>query len=253
MQNTEAPGVPLAERLRTLREERQLSQEELAAQLHLTRQSISGWERGRSQPDIGTVQKLAGIYGISVDELLFGVQAETSQPSRWRWLFLVAALVLAAAVLFNMGFFLFQRVREWLTENTASIGIIGGADGPTAVFVTSRSPTSAFLASCWGFLNLSTALLGAFFLISWAPRKQPRPYKILGIILVGMAAVFWVPQAAGVFVWSSSLHQTMHPLLLVLLNSIDLTLHPGFWAPLLVGIFALTQHRKRKNAPKVPL
>lgn len=56
--------------LRQLRLEKKLTQEQLAQELHVTRQNINGWERGKHEPDIGTILKLAEILDITVDELL---------------------------------------------------------------------------------------------------------------------------------------------------------------------------------------
>ena len=47
--------------LRALRKRKNLSQEELAAQFHVTRQTISNWENGVSEPDFRTLCGLAAI------------------------------------------------------------------------------------------------------------------------------------------------------------------------------------------------
>jgi len=63
-------NVEIANRLYELRKKNDLSQEELAEKLHLTRQAVSKWERAESAPDTDTVICLAKIYGVSLDELL---------------------------------------------------------------------------------------------------------------------------------------------------------------------------------------
>ena len=54
-----------------LRERRKkgLTQEELAAQLGVSSQSISNWERG-GYPDITLLPRIANFFGITVDELI---------------------------------------------------------------------------------------------------------------------------------------------------------------------------------------
>ena len=49
----------LAENLRAIRKARGLSQEELAARLHVVRQTVSKWEKGRSVPDADLLVRLA--------------------------------------------------------------------------------------------------------------------------------------------------------------------------------------------------
>lgn len=49
-----------------------LSQEELANKMFVSRQTISSWENGRTQPDIEALQKLSAVFGISVEDLIYG-------------------------------------------------------------------------------------------------------------------------------------------------------------------------------------
>ncbi len=56
--------------MRLLRKKKGLSQAELAAQLHVVRQTISKWERGYSLPDAEMLTRIAGVLDVSVDELL---------------------------------------------------------------------------------------------------------------------------------------------------------------------------------------
>lgn len=49
-----------------------LTQDELAARLHVTRQAVSGWERGKTQPDLDTLAALAQALGTRPADLLDG-------------------------------------------------------------------------------------------------------------------------------------------------------------------------------------
>lgn len=64
--------LKLAVNMRTLREVYGYSQEDISSQLHIARQTYSNYERGKRIPDILTIVKLAELYGITVDQLLFG-------------------------------------------------------------------------------------------------------------------------------------------------------------------------------------
>ena len=52
------------------RKKNNLSQEELADQLHVTRQAISSWERNINEPDLDSLKEMANIFHISLQELL---------------------------------------------------------------------------------------------------------------------------------------------------------------------------------------
>ncbi|MGI6014121.1 MAG: helix-turn-helix domain-containing protein [Oscillospiraceae bacterium] len=60
----------LAEKIIMLRKHNTWSQEELAEQLSVSRQSVSKWESGASIPDLDKIIKLSTIFGVSTDYLL---------------------------------------------------------------------------------------------------------------------------------------------------------------------------------------
>lgn len=64
--------MSLAERILTLRKARNLSQEELAEQIGVSRQAVGKWESGQSQPDLDKVIALSEFFGVSCDYLLKG-------------------------------------------------------------------------------------------------------------------------------------------------------------------------------------
>lgn len=56
--------------LQLLRKERSLTQEDLAGELHISRQAVSKWETGTTIPDIETLLKLSKLYQISINDIL---------------------------------------------------------------------------------------------------------------------------------------------------------------------------------------
>ncbi|WLR54318.1 helix-turn-helix transcriptional regulator [Mesobacillus subterraneus] len=61
-------GFP--ERLRKLRKDNRLTQEELGSKINVTKVSISGYENGNRTPDTDTLQKIADLFDVSTDYLL---------------------------------------------------------------------------------------------------------------------------------------------------------------------------------------
>lgn len=68
--------LAMAQRLVDRRKAAGLSQEALAAQLGVSRQAVSKWERSESSPDTDNLIALAALYGVSLDELLYGEAAD---------------------------------------------------------------------------------------------------------------------------------------------------------------------------------
>ena len=74
--------------IKLLRTEKGINQEQLAEQLHVTRQAVSNWETGKTQPDIETLTQLAEYFGVSVEQLIYGKEysKETGEIKKtWTW------------------------------------------------------------------------------------------------------------------------------------------------------------------------
>ena len=64
--------VPLfGRKLRTLRQEKRLTQEELAREINLSRQMISYFESRAMNPTVDVLRRLADYFGVSADEFLY--------------------------------------------------------------------------------------------------------------------------------------------------------------------------------------
>lgn len=71
--------MSLGQRLIELRKSKQLSQEEVAEKLNVTRQTISKWETNQSSPEFDKILPLCELFEISTDELLTGRKEKTAE------------------------------------------------------------------------------------------------------------------------------------------------------------------------------
>lgn len=62
--------MEFGERLKSLRLERDMTQEQLAQVLNVTRPTIAGYETKRKQPDFDKLSRIADFFSVSVDYLL---------------------------------------------------------------------------------------------------------------------------------------------------------------------------------------
>lgn len=62
----------MSDHLKNCREESGLSQDEVAKLLNITRQALSNWENGKTEPDAKMLAALSKIYGVPIDELIHG-------------------------------------------------------------------------------------------------------------------------------------------------------------------------------------
>ena len=69
----------IGEKLFELRKEKNLSQEEVADKLNVTRQTVSKWETNQSTPDFDKILPLCELFEISTEELLTGKKPEENK------------------------------------------------------------------------------------------------------------------------------------------------------------------------------
>ena len=93
--------------LSRLRKAAGLKQEELAEKLNVTRQTVSGWETGRRQPDLETLKELAAALDADIHELIFGDKPETYPKFQRRYV--AASLVCGVVLLFYLMFRIFLQ------------------------------------------------------------------------------------------------------------------------------------------------
>ena len=98
------------EKLKTLREVKGYTQDEIASKLNISRQSVSKWEQGINEPDFDTTKKLCQILDCSLAELIdddseIETTKEQKQEKKTKWLYygslmltLASALVLLALI-----------------------------------------------------------------------------------------------------------------------------------------------------------
>ena len=69
----------LSQNIAILRKQCKMSQSDLANILFMTPQAISRWERGETEPDVETIKKLAEVFKVSVEEIIYGPTSKWSK------------------------------------------------------------------------------------------------------------------------------------------------------------------------------
>ena len=173
----------LSENIRNFRKAKGMSQEQLAERLTVVRQTVSKWEKGISVPDSEMLIRLAEELDTTVGALLgeavvsentSEIQmlaarlenlneqfARRNESRRRAWRIFFVCLGAVALLSFAVGIINCVLAMNAINEMNASIGIIGGADGPTAIFVVREGvgflkltvPIIALIASVIGILR----------------------------------------------------------------------------------------------------
>lgn len=105
--------------LKKKRIENNLSQENLAERLNISRQSISKWENEKGYPNIETLLEISEIFNITVDELLKGdgyLKDKIIQDSKklkypkWKSFFDVLTFIGLIFIVLKLGIVIFSKI-----------------------------------------------------------------------------------------------------------------------------------------------
>ena len=111
--------MELGKQIKNCRQEANLSQEELAERVYVSRQTISNWENDKSYPDVHSLVLLSEIFQISLDKLIKGdiermreeiKKEEVTKLNRYGMIYTVLFVVMLVSIvplvhwLGNLGF-----------------------------------------------------------------------------------------------------------------------------------------------------
>ncbi len=94
--------MKINEKIYSLRKQHNLSQEELADKLNVSRQTVSKWELGESNPDSDKIVPLCDLFGITTEELLRDrkiEKIEETEESEERSPDVIKALLICTSIL----------------------------------------------------------------------------------------------------------------------------------------------------------
>lgn len=170
--------MTLGERITNYRKLKGLSQEQLAQQLGVTRQSVSKWERDESMPEAEKLPLLAQTLGVSLDVLLTGEpepqpKQKESYPHRggafgkitwlfrrWGW---IGGLILS---LYGVGMLFVSGLARYMVKRfMPPAELFGDAYQPFDPFLTIVTAIMVL-----GGLIIAAGLTAAFILY----RKRPK-------------------------------------------------------------------------------
>lgn len=110
----------VSDSIKKLRKEKKLTQDQLAEQLHVTRQAISNWEMGKTQPDVETLTQLAKIFGVSVERIIYGKEKKNwhldikiLSPENGLGMGAVLAMIISYTKWQSIGWAILHGVLNW--------------------------------------------------------------------------------------------------------------------------------------------
>ena len=92
----------ISKNLKNIRKEKGITQQEIADKLSVTRQAVSNWETGKTQPDIETLEKLAGVYQTELEDLIYGRKVRQRDKRQLIKRTLILGIITAAYTVFAL-------------------------------------------------------------------------------------------------------------------------------------------------------
>lgn len=103
-------NTSISKNIKRLRQQAGMTQEQMAEKLFVTRQTVSLWENGKTQPDIQTLEHIAECFDVDLMTVLYGAAAPKSEKEQHR-----AALIRWGVILLA-GFVLLTLLELLTTE-----------------------------------------------------------------------------------------------------------------------------------------
>lgn len=102
------------ENLKYLRKREEMTQEDLAEKLNVSRQSVTKWESGQALPDIEKVKEIAYMFSVSVDALIGDIESKSTNKIKKKiddigW-FISGLIIFWFAIIVSIHNFLLERL-----------------------------------------------------------------------------------------------------------------------------------------------
>lgn len=166
----------IGKNIRQLRTEKNLTQDDLAERLFVTRQTVSNYETGKSRPDIDMLERIAEVLDTDIQTVIYGPEPKKQNPD-------VRRLVVPASVtaLLGIAWAIIQPTAEELGRNTF--------DASLAVLISLFLKPLIFLLAGWTMAQLlGMALKKKPFRSIWAKRIG---WCLLGLLALSFALTVW--------------------------------------------------------------
>ena len=166
----------ISRQIRNIRREKGITQDMMASKIHVTRQTISGWETGRTHPDVDQLPEIAASLGITVEELLgedaAGTSYQVSVKSRVCIIAVCGVMLVMLAFVHGHSYPLLIHAavklhREWIL----------------AGYLLTACPLAGFLAGI-----ILYELLSIFLIIATSARMERTAWIISAVMLAASAA-----------------------------------------------------------------
>ena len=168
----------VSKNLKKIRTEKKLTQDALAEKLHVTRQAISNWENDKTKPDIESLELLAKVLEVDIEELIYGEKKEvilsqdkTKQKNRIKITLAMVGSIFVASGLAILFFGFWQEFSISLQTAFSIIPMLAGQAVALYTYLKKKDSVSwrESAGIIWTIGTVATiALVDGVHSISWS-------------------------------------------------------------------------------------
>ncbi len=190
--------MKINENLRAARLEQGLTQEQAAQQVGVTRQALSHYESGRSQPDIDMLLSLCRVYNTDINDILYGRKKSQKALTAVKIIAVVLG-VLVFLLTFASAFMLsyadmFYPVSEGQVHSDEMMNLLVKVSMWDRIKIADAVNINL---SFWGYLGLFVVLLATK---TYIPTGRKLIYAgVLTVALLGISALFALINPSDVY------------------------------------------------------
>lgn len=171
------------EKLQQLRAQKNLTQEQLAEQLYVSRTAISKWESGKGYPNIDSLKSISKLFSISIDNLLSGEE-------------LISLAVDENRTNIKKIFSLIYGVLDLMALSFLFLPLFGQPDGEVirAVNLFAFNDASSITRAIYFILPISMAVLGIVELVIqyFSNKRLLNASNFISILLQSLAILIFI-------------------------------------------------------------
>ncbi len=158
--------------IKTLRTQKGISQDELAEKLFVSRQTVSNYETGKTQPDIQMLIKISEALGTETSYIIYGVPSDVERRKQYKKL----AVKIIILIIFIILFLFLNKYAVYMRNRYY--------DPSITIFLSSMYSPLLFVFLAFVFMQACSIFLGA------KPIKVTNQKKIYYILIALLAIYF---------------------------------------------------------------
>lgn len=202
----------VSKNIKRLRTQNNMTQEDLAEKMHVTRQTVSNWEIEKNQPDIDTLQTLANVFNTDINDLIYGTQKGKYPKYQKKYIkdLIISLSIIVAFIILRLTLLPYLLVLKGRTYKYGlELGLLSFLTMAIIFFFIGFCILSVF--SLWFDCSLRKSKQYGIFAIICALPSVVMICEFLSFKLISNQTPMYLILAAGIYPWLNTILTQLMP------------------------------------------